>query len=192
MNAHTNAGFCGERFLLLGMLMCLGNAGCILHARFAHDPPLARNVARIECGRTTRAEVLECFGRPDFEVHGSCVTHNPDGPMGRYYERLRLSNVRMRRIAGGTPRLWSTDEDRAFGERWLTRFLGLRAYSSIDDDHVAYLYEELEGWAGWGFTVPTVAGGSHMQIRQNRLLVLIDVHTDVVDMYGYRHEFGPR
>ena len=70
----------------------------------------------------------------------------------------------------------------------------LRAYSSIEEDHIAYLYEETDEryLAGMTFGLPVCIGGADYRIRWNRLLILIDGHTGVVDEFGYRAEFEAR
>ena len=56
------------------------------------------------------------------------------------------------------------------------------------------LYEELEERyiAGMTFGLPVAIGGADYRIRRNKLLVLINKHTEVVDEFGYRQEFNAR
>jgi hypothetical protein len=171
---------------MMALVLGYGCGGCVIHGRFVHEPPLARNVPKLERGKTTRAQVIEYFGAPDLEARGTVVTHRDDGPMAKYHEMMKRSyEVCNRNGLEGRG-------SETTGDQWLEDFLGLRAYSSIDDDHIALLYEELDGLAVMGVTFPVMVGGSAMRIQQNRLLILLNKNTGVVDEFGYRQEFTAR
>jgi hypothetical protein len=178
--------------LVVGVLLLTGCEGCIIYGRCVHDPPLAENVPKIVRGQTTRAQILDYFGIPDLEAQGSTVILHDDSMMGKH--RLKTKR-RLERAAKSAERFKTNSEaPRASPTSWYDRLMGFRAYSSIDNDHVAYLYEELEERyiAGMTFGLPVAIGGADYRIRRNKLLVLINKHTEVVDEFGYRQEFNAR
>ena len=177
-----------------GVLLLAGCGwGCVFPDRWVHDPPLARNIPRIVRGQTTGTQILEYFGVPDLEAHGPVVTLHDDSVMGKQ----RQKNMRALERAEMAAERYNTNGGRrgATGTDLLDEMARLWAYSSIDEDHIAYLYLEMDyrgtAWImpiGW----PIVAGGSDHRVLQNKLLVLINRHTGVVDEFGYRQEFNAR
>lgn len=177
--------------LVFGVLLMIGCEGCIFHDRCVHDPPLARNVQKIIRGQTTRAQILQYFGVPDLEAHGSTVTLHDDSVMGKERQKMKqllesaqMALERYNTDGGGRP---------ASGTDMFDEMARLWAYSSIDQDHVAYLYWEEESRGGvWVIPLPAMIAGFDVQARHNKLLVLIDKHTGVVDEFGFRQEFNTR
>lgn len=185
--------------LVLGALLLVGGGGCIMHGRCVHDPPLAKNVSRIVRGQTTQAQVLEYFGVPDFEVRGTTATLREDSMLGKRLQQMRQNLQRMSaslariKVSTGQAQPNCTTQEQSPGARF-DEMLGMRAYSSIDDNHFAYLYEESDESfvAGMTFGLPITIGGADCRVRTNRLLLLINRHTNVVDEFGYRGEFITR
>lgn len=165
-----------------GVLLLAGcEWGCTFRDHCMHDPPLATNVPKIARGQTTRAQILEYFGVPDLEAHGSKVTLHDDSVMGKQRQE-------MKRVLERAGMAASTDAFDEMARLW--------AYSSIDEDHVVYLYWETEshggGWMIPLIVIPTRITSSDVRVLQNKLLVLINRHTGVVDEFGYRQEFSAR
>ncbi len=183
---------------LSGVLLLAGCEGCIARHRCVHDPPLARNVPKIVRGQTTGTQILQYFGVPDLEAHGPKVTLHDDSVMGRQRQKtkeaLERAEIAAEEYGIGVGRLKADETD------FLDEAARLWAYSSIDEDHVAYLYWE-ESCRGEVMFLPVPLpwinsslffGGSDARVRQNKLLVLINKHTGVVDEFGFRQEFDTR
>lgn len=173
------------------VLLMAGCGGCIFHDRCVHDPPLARNVPKIVRGQTTRAQILQYFGVPDLEAHGSTVTLHDDSVMGKERQKLKqlLESAQM------TTEQYNTDGERrtVSGTDLFDEMARLWAYSSIDEDHVAYLYWETESrGGGWIIPLPIMIVSVDARWLRNKLLVLINEHTGVVDEFGFRQEFNTR
>jgi hypothetical protein len=146
-------------------------------------------VPKIVRGVTTRAQVLEYFGVPDYEVRGNVVTLRDDSMMGRHYREIR---EKMERAYEQAARNGTTGQPQMVnGAAMMDQAASLGAYSSIDDDHIAYLYEETEtSFSAWALPLPTVmVVRSNVRAHQNRLLLLINKHTGLVDEFGFRQEF---
>lgn len=180
-----------RRLLLsaLGLLALAASGGCAGHHRLVHDPPLADNVPKIARGETTREQVLGYFGVPDYEVRGTIVTLREDSMMGRHYQEVkeRMEEAFRRAERNGAVR----PPQMAGGTAGMDQAVGMGAYSSIDDDHIAYLYLETEAsYSAWALPLPHVmVVRSNVRARQNRLLILINKHTGLVDEFGFRQEF---
>ena len=128
--------------------------------KWVHDPPLSRNIGKIVKGQTTMEEILRLFGPPDIEANGPVAKASPNLPMFRMMQDSK------------PPR------------RFEYPAVSPVPYSSIDEDHVAFLYlEELNR----GIVI--IPGPSWASDVTNRLLIFIDKKTNVVDEFAYREEF---
>jgi hypothetical protein len=122
--------------------------------RVIYHPPLAHNVAEIVKGQTTQTEIQELFGVPLISAEGSQISFYPESPMGRLWAQSPVP------VAGRFP------------------------YSSIDDEHIAFLFLEQDS------TSTRVSGGNwETATRHNRLLIFINKKTGTVDEYSYWEEF---
>ena len=180
-----------RRLLLsaLGLVALAASGGYSGRHLLVHDPPLARNVSKIVRGETTREQVLRYFGVPDYEVRGNIVTLREDSMMGRHYQEVKERTEEafrraQRNGAVGQPQMTG-------GTAGMDQAVGLGAYSSIDDDHIAYLYLETEAsYSAWALPLPNImVARTNARAHQNRLLILINKHTGLVDEFGFRHEF---
>jgi hypothetical protein len=176
------------RWLLsaLGLLALVAGGGCAGEHRLVHDPPLAQNVSKIVRGTTTREQVLEYFGVPDYEVRGNVVTLRDDSMLGQHYREIRerMEQAYQHAARNGQPQM-------ANGATMMDQAANRGAYSSIDDAHIAYLYEETETlYSAWALPFPDImVVRSNVRTHQNRLLLLINKHTGLVDEFGFRREF---
>lgn len=138
--------------------------GCVIpiDKKWVHDPPLSRNLGKIVKGQTTRDEILRLFGPPDIEA---------DGPRAKASANLPL----FRMLREATPRTEIQIEYPAVSPT---------PYSSIDSDHVAFLYLE-EANEG----VVMLPGPSWASSRKNKLLIFIDKRTNLVDEFAYSEQF---
>lgn len=185
--------------IVLSALILAGCEGCIMYGQCVHDPPLGRNIPKIVRGQTTQAQILEYFGIPDLEAQGATVILHDDSMMGRKRQQMRRNLERMDKsqarlstfllVPSGNRDTQTPSAAKLYDEQ-----VRLRAYSSIEEDHIAYLYEETDEryLAGMTFGLPVCVGGADYRIRWNRLLILINGHTGVVDEFGYREEFKAR
>lgn len=117
-----------------------------------HNPPLARNVPRIVKGKTTLAQIIQFFGKPDIEADGPNAKANPQG--------------HLMEEPGGS----------AKGAKALERS---SPYSSIDDEHVVFLYIESR-----------MQGVVHLSGSHNKLMLFINKKTGLVDEFAYREQFN--
>jgi hypothetical protein len=187
----------GTLRVVLGVVLLAGCGGCIIHGQCVHDPPLARNVRNIVRGQTTKEQVLGYFGIPDLEAQGATVILHDDSMMGRKRHQMKRNLARadeaQDHLNGSLARLnGSRNPQTPSAAALYDERVRLRAYSSIDDEHIAYLYEETDEWYVAGIAYPLAIGGADYRIRWNRLLILINRHTGVVDEFGYRQEFKAR
>jgi len=137
---------------------------CVILGRenWTHVPPLATNVPRIVKGQTTRAEVLDWFGEPDLETEQGQAKANLNMAMIRSYWPADT----------GIPEPLKADLERAF------------PYSGIDENHEALLYVEQRNTS-----VLILPGGGTAHRYVNRLLLLVNRKTAVVDGFWYQAEF---
>lgn len=155
--------------------VCLCIQGCLPPNHWGHDPPLAHNVPQIVKGQTTRDEILQYFGPPDIEADGANSIVNPNMPIIRMYKEL----------SG-----WPLYRDAEFPK--FTELEKLFPYRSIDDDHVSFVYNELyyhkfkvKFIRYESINMPSVI----QEYFNNRLLILINKETGIVDEFYYREEF---
>jgi hypothetical protein len=169
------------RLLVAGLLI----VGCGNHDRFVHNPPLADRISRVMEGKTTRQKVIQYLGQPDLVVDGTSMTIQRDGTLGLFREALHHKKRGMEQTFARTsfigPKTKPTVQfDPVVWEE-------LQPHSSISDRFIAFVYWEVDityqqvqspiGMRGW-----------HNVLR-NKLLVLIDKETDVVELISYREEF---
>ena len=180
-------------FCLLMVVVFLFVQGCVHRYSdiFVHDPPLVQNVTKLVRGKTTGTEILSLFGTPDFEADGAEDTVNTDSTMGEQraamkskcedYNRLIEKNKYVANLPKCDPGCYEESAR-------------LLAYSSIDEDHIAYLYVETS-WRRRNATyfvpvgVPGAYSKSTNDVRINRLFILVNKHTGLVDNFAFREEF---
>ena len=151
-----------------GMLPLLSSTlhACIpvpIHKTFYREPILRTQAPSIVKGTTTRAEIERRLGRPDLEVDGTRVTVYSDTPLTRYYDSWKAAPGWQRGVA----------------------------YSSLDEEHIALVYFELDiNSLVLIAPTPGVAGaGFRLTALRNKLLVLVRKDTGIVDDWAYREEF---
>jgi hypothetical protein len=153
-------------FLLIISGIPFSSLGCVPLKQFNHAPPLATNIHRIEVGRSTRRDVFQYFGSPDIEADSTITRVNLTGPLGRFWgQHFRAS------------------------KEWADSL----PYASIDEDHVNYLYIEIEIRDSFELLWPDnyfyAIGSYRSSIRKNKLLIRVNKHTDVVEMVSYLPQF---
>ena len=181
-------------FLLIAFLFLLIQ-GCAHTScdRFVHDPPLAQNVNKLVRGKTTGTEVLSIFGTPDFEVAGADVTVNSNSTMAQQraamksrcqkWKRLIEKNQYKSSLASSLPKC---------DPEYCDESARLLAYSSIDEDHIAYLYFETSLRQRTSLYFFGLPGGNikwRNDVRINRLFILVEKHSGLVDEFAFREEF---
>ncbi|MCI0400377.1 MAG: hypothetical protein L0Z68_03620 [Gammaproteobacteria bacterium] len=136
-----------------------------------HEPTLATEVPKIMKGRTTKGEVLKHFGMPDIEADGANSTVNANMPLVLMYgATYELAGVPIRPNPSNLMKLYP--------------------YSSIDEGHIVFVYEEFCHKGGDVVFVPVVnVGASTTYQFFNKLLIWINKRTELVDNYAFREEF---
>ena len=127
-----------------------------------YDPPLARHAGQVVEGRTTGAQIQEWFGIPYFQADGPHVTIYADSPMMRSQRNSRVQEL--------------VDE-----------YANLIAYSSLGDEHVVLFYIET-AFPG----LESLVYGGEMRCLRNKMFIMINKKTDVVEEFCYRQEFKPK
>lgn len=158
--------------IILAAVLALVGCGAGLPPKFLHEPALATNVPQIVKGQTTKEEVLEYFGMPDIEAHGAHSKVSSNMALILMYKdpKQRIPMV----------------ADNIGVE-------GLFPYSSIDDEHIAFVYLEHCVNPTTETFVPVVNVGTFTSYQFfNRLLIFIDKATGLVDEFAFREEFEAR
>jgi len=168
-------------FVSATILFCVFS-GCTYtyRERVVHSPILASNVPKLVKGTTTRSEVMQWFGVPDLQADGSRITLYPESPMGQYRLHGRARLIEQQSQFG---KKGSLANPLAIDPDIYEKIARLRPYSSIDDAHVALLYEEMYYLSQ---SASRVGKDSHLR---NQLLIFINKATDIVDDFAYREEF---
>ena len=153
-------------FLSVALLVSLTTASCIgrshsVVGQVMYDPPLAKHAGRVVAGRTPAAQIREWFGTPYLQADGPQVTIFADSPVMRSLRHPRVQEL--------------ADE-----------YSGLIAYSSLDDDHVVLFYMEtaLGG-------IESLMYGGEIRPLANKMFVMIDKRTGLVEEFCYREQFRP-
>ena len=164
MGAWRQAFWRSATRLLVAAIAFMTLQACVIpfDKQWVHTPPLATNVAKVVKGQTTRGDVLRMFGPPDIEADGPTAKANDSLP------RFRML----------------TETGAKVGIRVDHRSASPVPYSSIDDDHVLFVYIE-EAHRG---TV-VLPGPSWGSMRRNVLLIFMQKKTGLVDELTYREEF---
>jgi hypothetical protein len=180
-------------------LLLIAVVGCTMSKSnsqtFTHEPPLAAGMTRLVKGITTRNEVLRYFGEPDLEVAGSVVTIAPDGPMRRI--AVMASEMAAQAIEHPSARKPGAKEPRQERGFDPNEWMRLHPYSSIDDEHTALIYWEVD--SQWQLTTPPpllpFALFWSVRIREtvlrNQLLIFVNRRTGLVETFSYQEEFPP-
>jgi hypothetical protein len=148
--------------------------GCVPKKVLVHNPPLGRNVHQIVRGQTTKSQILARFGLPDIEADGSRSKVNANTPLA----------------------IWWGEYLKAAPE-WTDAM----PYSGIGSNQEALFYVEffakgILGTVRGARDVPMLtlanegaAGVYRGEVARNRLLVLINRDTGIVEDFAYREEF---
>jgi hypothetical protein len=157
--------FARARYVVGLLFLCVCFSSCVIpfDKKFVHDPPLSRNVGKIVKGKTTREEILRIFGPPEIEADGPNAKASPNLP-------------EFRTIRESVPRGFTIDIEYPTASPI--------PYSSIDDEHLAYVY--LEDLQRGTVVIP---GPSWASNEKNILLIFIHKKTNVVDEFAYREQF---
>jgi hypothetical protein len=157
--------------------------------RLVHEPALAANIDKLVKGTTSKHDVLRYFGLPDFEVNGSNVTIHRGSPMARLRTQL---DGRVTEAKRQSEQSWGPKPQVNFDpDEWIKS----HPYSSINDDHVVFLYVELD--SQWRQVMPPpiapfvlfMVVRAEDTVRRNRLFLWINKKTELVDDFAYREEF---
>jgi hypothetical protein len=161
-------------------------SGCILnqHKVFTHSPPLAEKARKIQKGKTTRIQLETMLGVPDVLAEGSHTTLFPNSVMGLMRQEKRNHCYKIKERGA------KISSEVTFDPDWYRKFAELEPYSSIDDNHIAFLYLEYEmtlkgGWIGFPVGISKI----NVRINKNRLLVFVNKTTGLVDEFAYGEEF---
>jgi hypothetical protein len=152
------------RVTVFNLVLC--STACVPLVQFTHSPRLAANVHRLKVGQSTQGEVLQYFGLPDIEAYSVLTKVNPRGPLAKFW-----------------------------GEHFKARrdWMESLPYSSIDQQHVTYLYVELEIRDSFELLYPdlyfSAIGSYRSSIRKNKLLIRFNRDTGVVQTISYGEQF---
>ena len=147
------------------VLVCLALEACVpipIRVGFKRERVLASYAPTIVRGSTTRAEVERELGPPDVEADGTYSRVNPGTPLVKHFDKLKAQ------------RSWMSNVP----------------HSSLSAEHVALLYLEIEA-RQFMLVNPFFVGlaGYRVTIARNKLLVLVNKSSGVVEEIAYTHEF---
>ncbi len=170
------------------LITALLTSGCILpywqwHEQFAHSPPPSRNISRVIEGKTTRQEVVQYLGQPDLIVDGTSITLRPDGPLSRFQRSLYRKRDKARRTLADSIQIGPKTSIQFDPDEWAR----LQPYSSINEKWTAFFYWEVD--STYRQFMSYIAGVSQDTTLRNKLLVLINKETGIVEIVSYREEF---
>lgn len=164
------------------------------HDQVVYDPPLAKNIPKIVKGQTTQTEVMQWFGVPHLQADGAEITLYSESPMGLHRAKARETLIKRKKQLqemekSGHQRLGWTSSS-IDPDMW-EKVAKLQPYSSIDDEHIALLYLEMDSKIKNISTIglPIYASRGSSIYRVNKLLIFINKKTGVVDEFSYWQEF---
>ena len=191
MNDRTRLRF---RFTLFLLFLFLVSCTFQHHRRAVYDPPLAYNIDKVVKGKTTNNKILEWFGVPYLMADGPEITFYPNSPYCQMRAKQKEELIELKKQIeknkdkynhyeiGGS--LSNMDVD------IYDRIDRLQPYSSIDNEHIALLYLEVDLLMVSRFIPSPVSRFStDLNYCVNRLLFLIDKKTGIVDEFSYWQEF---
>jgi len=163
-----------EVYIILLCILLI--SGCSItsskHFRFIHSPPLANGVPKIVEGQTTKDEIIKYYGVPDLEVDGTTIILHPETPLGRLIENIRMT------------KRYHLDTN-----IWVDEWSKLLPYSSINDEHIVFLYLEIDSNWKDTFTYVPMNSKIYETILRNKMIFFINKKTGLVDEFAYREEF---
>ena len=151
--------------LLAAAVVSAGVSACVpipIHVGFKREQPLSSYVPTIIRGTTTRTEVERRLGPADVEADGESSRVNPGTPLVKHFDKLRAERGWMRSVP----------------------------YSSLSTDRVALLYLEIEA-TQFMLVNPFFVGLAWYKttVARNKLLLLVNKTSGVVEEFSYSHEF---
>ena len=187
-------------FFALG---CVPSLPTIPSPIYAQNPPLAKKVHKIVKGETTKAEIIHLFGDPDYMADGADIKLHRNSLTGKKwadYQKWmadRHNNFRKKvqelQAATGEEEAPSSNpfhdkNSNPFRDSHsFDKLEKSRPYSSIDDEHIAFLYLESYDTLS-GFCLGPILFQSSTNL-ENRLLIFINKKTDIVDEFAFREQF---